>query len=174
MTSHTISKLISTFILLFTLNACASSPAKEVSEPERPEPLFLQKSGDTLDIGEVIDIEGNIVDLSDPNKRKLVILFATWCHDSQRALNHLSLSDLVDEEDLQIVAIAREESVETVAKFKDEQQFTFTMAADPSRKIYNKFANNGIPRLIMIGKDNVIIDHVLAENDAPMDMIRWK
>ncbi|NVK22652.1 MAG: TlpA family protein disulfide reductase [Kangiellaceae bacterium] len=160
-------RLLSVLICINLLSACATP------QQTKTEYLFFKTAGDQLPISKVTDIDGNPVDLNKPNKRKLVILFATWCSDSQRALTALNSSQLLKEEDLEIIAIAREETNEIVSKFKQERGFTFTMAADPKREIYSKFANAGIPRFIMVDKNNTIIDHVVAEGENQLDKIHW-
>lgn len=150
-----------------TLIACASTPQKKI------EYLFLKKAGEQLPLSEVVDIDGNKIDLTNPNKRKLVILFATWCSDSQRALTALSKSDLLEDNELEIVAIAREQSEKEIRKFQEERNFSFQMVTDEKRELYSIFANAGIPRFIMVGKDNLIIDHVVAEGDNQLSKIHW-
>lgn len=160
-------KILITFFAALTLSACATTQQKKV------EYLFYKNSGDTLPIDKVIDIQGDEVDLTNSNKRKLVILFATWCSDSQRALKALNQSDILNESDLEIIAIGREDTIEKLFNFKKEYNLTFNLAADPKREIYSKFANAGIPRFIMVDKNNLIIDHVIAEGEQQIQKIHW-
>ncbi len=160
----------SALLVLATLliSSCASA-----GKNKKIEYLFYKNAGDEFPINQVIDIEGRTVDLTDNAKRKLVILFATWCSDSQRALAALSQSEILNEQGLEIIAIAREEDVEKVTNFKNEKGYGFNMAADPNREIYSKFANAGIPRFIMVDENNIIVDHVIAEGENQLDKIHW-
>ena len=160
-------KLLIGLIGVGILSACASTSHPTV------EYLFYKNKGDTLPIRHITDIEGKTINLDNPEKRKLVILFATWCSDSQRALTALNSSELLKDKDLDIIAIAREETNEVVSTFKKERGFTFNMAEDPNREIYSKFANAGIPRFIMVDKNNIIVNHVIAEGENQLDKIRW-
>lgn len=154
-------------ILLLCLTACATTKQEKIDY------LFYKNSGDTFPVDKVIDIQGNEVDFKSSKKRKLVILFATWCSDSQRALKALNQSNILDEPDLEIIAIGREDTLEKLVKFKQEYNLSFNLAADPNREIYSKFANAGIPRFIMLDKNNLIIDHVIAEGENQIQKIHW-
>ena len=98
-------------------------------------------AGQLLPIETVVDINGKTVDLSTTDKRKLVILFATWCSDSNRALKALNQSELLNDDSVEVIAIAREETVETVIAWRDKHNIRTPLAADPDRSIYKKFAS---------------------------------
>lgn len=121
----------------------------------------------------VTTIDGQNIDLTNPDKRKLVILFATWCSDSQRAMKALHESDILNQEDLQIVAIARENTVEEIEKFRQERNITIDLVADVDRSIYKQFASAGIPRFVMVDKNNLIVNEVLAEGENQIELIQW-
>lgn len=154
--------------LVLLLTACSAT-----KQPEKIEYLFYTVAGDPLPINQVTDVSGKQVDLTDPSKRKLVILFATWCSDSQRALNALNQSDLLQKPDLEVIAIGREHTAQQLSEFQQKNNYQINMAADPDRSLYSRFANAGIPRFIMVGKDNVIIDHVVAEGEEQLSKIHW-
>lgn len=162
-------KTITFSFLLILLSSCAV----KVKQPKKIEYLSYITAGEDFPLTELTDIKGNKLDLSNPNKRKLVILFATWCSDSQRALTALSKSEILNHQDLEIVTIGREETIEKLEKFQKERSFNYTMVADPKREIYSQFANAGIPRFITIGKDNKIIGHIIAEGENQLDKIVW-
>lgn len=160
-------KTLLTLGLLLCLTACATTKQEKIDY------LFYKNAGDAFPIDKIIDIQGNEVDLKNPNKRKLVILFATWCSDSQRALTALNTSDILQDPELEIIAIGREDTLEKLVTFKQEYNLKFNLAADPKREIYSKFANAGIPRFIMVDKNNLIIDHLIAEGENQIDKIHW-
>jgi peroxiredoxin len=130
-------------------------------------------SGDPLPIRSVVDLDGETVDLATPEKRKLVILFATWCKDSNRALKALNRSDLLDDESIEIIAIAREETADVVTAWRDEHGIRIPLATDPDRAIFKQFAAAGVPRLITVGKNNRVIKMNLAEVEDPLSLIEW-
>ncbi len=130
-------------------------------------------SGDTLPLQAINDVSGKHVNLSNNNKRKLVILFATWCSDSNRLLKALNKSAILQDDSIEIIAIAREEDQEIVTQWRDKHYIIVPLASDEDRAIYKQFASAGIPRIITVGKDNKIIKMNLAEGHDQLQLIQW-
>jgi len=130
-------------------------------------------TGDVLPIGTIVDVNGKTIDLTNDKKRKLVILFATWCSDSNRALKALNQSALLNDPTVEIIAIAREESNEDVIKWRDAHNINVPLATDLDRSIYKQFAVGGIPRLITVNEDNKVIKMNLAEGEEQLKLIQW-
>lgn len=154
-----------------TTQAPASDETNLVAAKSKYE-TYIQ-AGQVMPLQTVTTIDGKSIDLTDPEKRKLVILFATWCSDSQRAMKALHESDILNQQDLQIVAIARENTVEEIEKFRQERNITIDLVADVDRSIYKQFASAGIPRFIMVDKTNRIVNQVLAEGENQIELIQW-
>ena len=131
------------------------------------------QSGQLLPITSVINVEGTNVDLSNPEKKKLVVLFATWCSDSNRALKALNESPLLNDDNVEVIAIAREETKEQVIEWRDKHNINVPLAVDPERKIYAQFAEGGIPRFVTVSRDNKIIKMNLAEDENQLNKIVW-
>jgi len=164
----------------FFLFGCQSLPATNNDgdlsvDVEQPTPKYQEfiHSGDMLPINSIIDVEGNNINLADNHKRKLVILFATWCSDSNRALKALNQSPLLNDPSVEIIAIARQESNESVIKWRNEHNIKVPLATDLDRSIYKQFAVGGIPRLITVSKDNKVIKMNLAEGEDQLKLIHW-
>lgn len=130
--------------------------------------------GDVLPIESIVDVNGETIDLATPHKRKLVILFATWCKDSNRTLKAMNKSELLADDSIEVIAIAREETVETVVEWRDKHGIKTPLAADPDRSIYKRFAAAGVPRLITVSADNKVIKMNLAEVEDPLSLIEWQ
>jgi len=141
---------------------------------EKPKYEEFIAAGQVLPIASVIDVNGETVDLTVEDKRKLVILFATWCPDSNHALKALNDSNLLNDDSVQVVAIAREETDETVIAWRDEHGITIPLAADPDRSIFKRFAAAGIPRFVMVSTDNKVIKMNLAEEEDALSLIEWQ
>ena len=148
----------------------SGSTATSKAKPKYEE--FIS-AGQTLPIRSIVDVNGQTMDLGSKDKRKLVILFATHCPDSNRALKALNQSELLDDKSIEIVAIAREETVETVIAWRDRHGIRTPLAVDPDRSIFKMFAAAGIPRFVTVSTDNQIIKMNLAEGEDQLGLIEW-
>ena len=157
--------------LTVVLSACQAMPLNQSQVIVHDEYV---NSGDLLPIETISTIDGEELDLQQLGKRKLVILFATWCHDSNRLLKALNSSPLLELEDIEIIAIAREEDIETVTAWRDKRGIKVALAVDNDRSIYKRFASGGIPRLITVGENNKVIKMNLAEGEQQLAKIVWK
>jgi len=141
---------------------------------EKPKYEEFITTGQTLPIQSVVDVKGKTVDLTATDKQKLVILFATHCSDSNRALKALNQSELLNDESVEIIAIAREETAETVIAWRDRYGIKTPLATDPDRSIFKMFAAAGIPRFITVSTDNRVIKMNLAEDEDQLNLIEWQ
>ncbi|MGD9265172.1 MAG: M81 family metallopeptidase [Lysobacterales bacterium] len=141
---------------------------------DRPKYEEFISAGDTLPIQSVINLDGETVDLAAPGKRKLVVLFATWCKDSNRAMKALNQSGLLADESIEVIAIAREETADIVIPWRDLHGIRVPMAVDPDRAIFKQFAAAGVPRFITVDEDNRVIKMNLAEVEDPLSLIEWR
>ena len=169
----------------FFLSACVVSPAHHTSEQpvsvtasggnvaQQAEHLLVT-AGQSMPLKQVTTVDGTLIRLDEIGKKKLLVLFATWCSDSQRAMKALNQSPLLEDNQITLVAIAREQSVAEITKWKTEQNMRIAMVADTDRSIYRLFANSGIPRFILVDENNKVVKTVLAESDNPMALIHWE
>ena len=161
-------KRLFTIILTTLLSACQLN-----GDSSKTQYQAIVNKGDSFPLTEIQTIDGDTINLQNQNKRKLVVLFATWCSDSNRLLRALNTSSFAVDDAIEIVAIAREEDAEVVARWRDNNDINFPLAVDPDREIYQQFASAGIPRLIMVTKDNRIARMELAEGYKQLDYILW-
>ena len=178
-----LSRLCAILLAAFLMSACQVNGVKSSNEEladttltsmERPELQEFIITGQALPIESVVDVNGKTVDLTATDKRKLVILFATWCSDSNRALKSLNQSELLNDNSVEIIAIAREETAETVIAWRDEHGIKTPLAADPDRSIFKMFASGGVPRFITVSTDNKVIKMNLAEGENQLSLIEWE
>ncbi len=163
-------QLLLTASLAITLSACQAIPLKQGQSTTFDEYI---NDGDILPLESITTIDGKKVNLKELGKRKLVVLFASWCSDSNRLLKALNNSTLLDDNTIEIIAIAREEDAETVAQWRDKRGIKVALAVDLDRSIYKRFASGGIPRIITVGENNKVIKMNLAEGEAQLSKIIW-
>ena len=159
-------KTIVLSLLIFVVSGCANTN-------KQTEYLTFVSPGDTVPVSQFVDTQGNSIDLSQSNNNKLLILFATWCHDSQRTMKHLVNSNIHLSPNIDIIGIGREETVANLDKFAAEYELNFALVADTDRSIYSQFANTGIPRLILLDADNKVVKTIIGETDNPITEVVW-
>jgi peroxiredoxin len=157
--------------LLVSISSCQSSALLVKTEPEKY-PEYIT-TGDILPVSLLTTIDGNEINLHRGDKKKLIVLFATWCSDSNRLLTALNTSPLLNDKTIEIIAIAREEDEATVKAWRDKREINIALAVDEDRSIYRRFAGGGIPRVISVDEDNVVIKMNLAEGQEPLNKIIW-
>ena len=154
-------------------NATATTPAASVATTPVRQTEERLGTGDLMPLTSLTSIENQPVSLTEPNQRKLVIFFGTTCSDSQRAFKKILASTLVQQKDLQIVGIGREENVESLRKFATEYQVTFPLVVDADRAMYHQFTNVGIPRIVLVDENNRIVKSFLGEIPDVLTEIHW-
>ena len=161
--------------LLLSLGACSQTPASVQAQPATaaaPAAEFAIRSGKQLPWQTLRSIDGSEVSLV-AGKRYLLVFFATWCGDSKRAMTQLMASDLVRQQDLQIIGIGREEQIPALQKFRGDYQLNFALVADPDRALYQQVASKGIPQLVTVGADGNIRQVLLGEVPNAIALLHW-
>lgn len=168
--SHTMLRSLC-LVLAFSLLSACTTMNKNVA----PKPAYQTyvKAGQTMPLTQVVDYHGKSHQIDQIGQRKLIILFATWCSDSQRAFKQIVASPLANDPKLVIVGIGREENAENLAKFEKDYEVKFPLVADTQRDIYKQFANAGIPRIILVDENNIIVKTLIGEKPRAIDEIVW-
>ena len=88
----------------------------------------------------------------------VIVFFNTSCSDCQRDLPLLNEYYLKhkDDEGFQMVAISREEDVESVATYWETNHLQIPYSAQSDRRIYNLFATSIIPRIYFVSAKGVV------------------
>ena len=85
---------------------------------------------------------------------------ATWCGPCQLEMPLLEKDiwqKYKSSPDFAMVAIAREQTKDTVVTFEAKHKFTYPLAYDPNRAVYAKFADSGIPRAYVVDRKGRIV-----------------
>jgi len=123
-------------------------------------PGTLTQIGDPAPDFRIMNLEGTAIDMVDLRGKVIVLnFFATWCGPCQMELPHLETiwNEFRNDDDFQMLVVGREESKDSIKSFQQKYGFTFPLASDPDRSIYNKFASQSIPRTYLISRQGIIV-----------------
>lgn len=109
---------------------------------------------------DVVDSEGrtSVFSTARLTGETVIVLFNTSCGDCRRELPQLNAYYLAHRHDkgFQMVAIAREESAESIAAYWQAQGFEIPYSPQPDRRIYNLFASSIILRVYYCTADGIV------------------
>jgi len=115
--------------------------------------------GDSLPAFRATSLEGTEIDSGNRSKGLFWLYFfiikCPFCRESMRFIQE----ELTKAKDppFEFLAVGREHTREELIRFRNDQGFSFPMAADPGRKIYEMFATGKVPRTYLAGKDGRIL-----------------
>lgn len=122
---------------------------------------------------EAVDKLGNRI-TSESLKGKVVLInfFATWCPPCRKELPRLQ-KDIYDKNkdrpDFEVLVLAREEGWDKLDPFIQSNNYTFPIYPDLNRGVYGLFAENTIPRNVVLDKDGKIIYLSIGFSDKEFD-----
>lgn len=121
----------------------------------------LTRVGDIAPSFRCITDSGISYDLSQLRGKIIMInFFATWCPPCNLELPEMQnriWNRYKNDNRFVLLVIGREHSNKVVAGFKAEKGYDMHFVADPERQIYSLFANQFIPRNVIIDRDGRII-----------------
>lgn len=131
------------------------------------DPYARVGEGDQLPTFEVRMSDGTTLSAeSFEGKVVWITLWASWCPSCRREFKWLAASEefaaLQENENFLFVPIAREENIATASAWLKKKGYNYITGEDPSRRIYELFAEQEIPRNIIVSPDGTIVTHSTA------------
>ncbi len=96
-------------------------------------------------------------------KQSLIVFFNTDCPDCRRELPVLEEIHSRHKDDLRIVCISRSEDEKHVSNYWKEHGLTLPYSAQPDHRIFDMFAQSGIPRIYVVD-EYLIVTKIFTDN----------
>ena len=116
----------------------------------------INKVGDKAPDFVCSTIDGKTIDTNELKGKVIMInFFATWCPPCKKELPVLQKNiaeKYAENKDFVLVVLGREHNMEEMEKYAGETGLKLPFAPDVERKIYSLYANNTIPRNVIIDK----------------------
>ena len=144
------------------------------SQKEKPHDFDLIKTGQTVPSFVVKTINGEIFKIENyRGKTVLINFFADWCHPCVKELPELEdrIWKKFKDKEFVVLVIGRGHSKRGVKSFQKKHGYTFPMAPDKDKSIYEKFFTRYIPRNILINKEGKIIYHEHGYNEEEFEKL---
>lgn len=147
------------FANLFLVELPALGRQQRAARDERLAESSMVQVGDAVPPFSMTTVDGDEFSIPDVGNVVIINFFATWCGPCQLELPHIEKiwTANKDNEHFRLLVIGREESKETVQKYRDENNFSFPIAADPNRDVYSLFAKELIPRTFVVSPNGQIV-----------------
>jgi peroxiredoxin len=137
----------------------------DASRAERLAETTLAMPGVAAPDFDVVNVDGEPFSLADQRGKVVLInFFATWCGPCLLELPHMQelWERHQDDDRFTMLVVGREEPNETVVAFRKSKGFTFPMAADPERGVYDLYAKEGIPRTVLVSQTGEVLFSTLG------------
>lgn len=149
-------RTLSLLLLPLLLVACAGEAGRQVTTGD----LIPALSAQTL-AGEQLALT------SGPGQALWLTFWASWCVPCRAEWPDLDAAARDLGPDVRIIAIAVNETPETVAAFVAEHPAAFTVALDREGQLAERFAVTGFPTHVLVGTDGRVQQVVRGPLDGP-------
>jgi len=156
-------QLLMALLMLFTITASAQKSENSKSVKTLDENGYIVFEGDECPDFKIKMTDGREIQLSSLRGKVVMLQFtASWCGVCRKEMPFIE-SDIwqkhKDNPDFMLIAIDRDEPLETVLKFAETTKITYPIGLDPSADIFAKFAirDAGITRNVLINREGKII-----------------
>lgn len=113
---------------------------------------------------------GDEIQTTQFNGRVMVVTFwASWCGPCRKELTMLEGLQQVAKDRVKVVAVNIEERDVFKAVSRALSSLTVTITNDPRQRYADAYGVNGIPHMVIIGKDGKIISVHRGYNEAALD-----
>lgn len=119
--------------------------------------------GEAMPVFLTYDNLGRNVDNSSlKGKLSVIVFFDTRCNDCRMEFGDIEMIYKYIGENVNVLAIAREQEASAVRQYWNEMGYTMPFAAPGNRTVYNLFdrgSGSGIPQVYIADKDGVVVGY---------------
>lgn len=148
-------KTLALLLMLVALAACSAPSGPPEAGRRLPDATTQTLSG------ELVNLAG------EPGQAVWVSFWASWCAPCREEWPGINAATRDLGPAVRIVAVAVNESPETVAAFVADNPADFTVALDPKGELAAQFGVTGFPTHILVGPDGTILQVVRGPLDGP-------
>ena len=141
---------------------------------------YIVKVGDEAPVFKIQLVDGRNINLSELKGKVVMLQFtASWCSVCRKEMPFIE-KDIwqkhKNNNEFVLIAIDRDEPVETVLKFAESTKITYPIGLDPGADIFGLYANKdaGITRNVIIDKTGKIVMLTRLYNEVEFDSMRRK
>ncbi len=177
--------LVAVLVLIWMLpdglsESPAAGPAQGAEQPADERMLEAEaatrvKAGEAAPDFRVEMFDGSTFTLSSLRGKVVLLNFwATWCPPCREELARVPeqiVARFAGCDDFVFLPVARGESREEVAAFRERTGYTFPMGLDPDEKIFGRYAATAIPRNFLIGRDGRIVETLIGYEAEEFDAL---
>ncbi len=173
---------ISVILFALSLIGCSSQTEKTVESTSNTDTTEVEvdytaeyaantnaKEGSMVPNFSVTTIDGEKITISELKGKTIFINFFALscpiCMTELPVLQEKIWYMYKNNDNIVILAIAREHTTEEMIDFRDKKAYHFPIAPDPDRSVYAIFAEKYIPRNIVIDKNGIIVHSKVGYND---------
>jgi len=147
----------SVLILIVLINSISLSQGKVMADKD-----YLVKVGDKAPDFTIHETSGKIYRLSDQEGKVVMLQFtASWCSVCRTEMPFIEkeIWNIKKNDNLIVIGIDRDESIEKVIQFKKDIAVTYPLALDPGADIFGLYArkDGGVTRNVIIDRSGKII-----------------
>lgn len=161
--------LIRLLLLPLLLVGCVTDEHHDEADADA---TSIVRVGDQLPDFSVEVIDGSsrtLFNIGNLEGMTVIVFFHTGCVDCQRELPELNSYYLRHQKEpgFRMVAIAREESEESIADFWQQHNLSIPYSPQTDRRIYNLFATQYIPRVYICSAQGIVLWMGVENFDLP-------
>jgi peroxiredoxin len=122
------------------------------------DPMGAGSPGASLDDLELMDVDGNVVKMSDSSgKKRLVITWASWCGCRYELPAWQELVEELRPHGLEAVAVSFDDSVEAAKPWVDEASLSFPAAVDVNHRVAELFGVINVPSTLWFDEEGRMV-----------------